>query len=100
MVAHDRTTARHYHFEHCSRDAAPIAATQQGIGKPPAHSELLLRLPLQPGRASRDWLPPSKLPVSFFVELIEGRRKRSSVRHRGCGVALIHDGIRLNNDFL
>jgi hypothetical protein len=44
---------------------------------PPAHPELVLRLPQQPGRASRDWLPPSKLNYLEFLRRNDGRPKES-----------------------
>jgi hypothetical protein len=47
VAAGNRRDPRHHHFEHLVPDAARIAAIRHRIGEPPAHPELVLRLPQQ-----------------------------------------------------
>ena len=101
VAARDCADARHHHFEHRMPDAVRIAVIRHRFGKPPAHPELALRLSQQQQTSVGRLVAALKISCEFLASnrwKVEG--KRSSVGHGGCGVALIHDAIRLDIDLL
>ena len=101
VATRDRTNARHHHFEHRMPDAIRIAVIWHRFCKPPAHPKLALRLPQQEQASIGRLVAALKISCEFLASnrwKVEG--KRSSVGHGGCGVALIHDAIRLDIDLL
>ena len=101
VSACDRCGARHHHLEHRVPDAVRIAAIRHRIGKPPAHTELALRLPQQQQAAVRRLVAAVKIHCEFLAAdtwKVEG--KRCSVGHGGCGARLIREAIRLDTDLL
>ena len=82
-------------------DAVGIAAIRHRFGKPPAHTELALRLPQQQQAAVRRLVAAVKINCEFLAAdgwQVEG--KRHIVGHSGCGAPLKRDAICLDNDLL
>jgi hypothetical protein len=101
VPAGDRRGARHHHLEHRVTGAVPIATIRHRVGKPPAHTELALRLPQQQQAGIGRLAAALKIHRKFLAPdrwKVEGQR--CSVNHGGCGARLIRDAIRLNTDLL
>jgi hypothetical protein len=82
----------------CTKTDEPI---RHRIGKPTAHPELALRLAQQQQAGVGRLIAASKINREFLTSYRwKVERKRSSVRHGGCGATMIHEVICLNTDLL
>jgi hypothetical protein len=80
-------------------NAVRIAAIRHRFRKPPAHPELALRLPQQQLAGVGRLIAAIEINFKFLTPgRWKGEGKQSSVRHGGCGAAMIHDAVRLNTD--
>ena len=76
-----RRRARHHHLEHRMPDAIHIAAIRHRFRKPPAHSELALRLSQQQQPSIRRLVAAGKINCrASCVERMEGQREAAYSR--------------------
>jgi hypothetical protein len=67
VAAGNRRDPRHHHLEHIMTDAARIAPVRHRGGEPPAHPELVLRLPQQQQTGIRRLVAALKIDCEFLA---------------------------------
>ena len=101
VAARNRRSARHHHLEHRMPDPVRSAPIRHRRRKPPAHSELALRLSQQQQTAVRRLIAAGKINCELLApDRWKLERKQRIVGHGGCGGGLIDIAIRSNTDWL
>src|SRR5215467_6201645 len=83
------------------QDSAGIAAIRHRGGEPPAYAKSPLSLPQQQQAGVGGLVAAVKIHCEFLAAdgwQVEGKRRIGV--HDGCGMAALHEAVRLDNDCL